>query len=170
MCSLSRAPIHHRTPDIHAALLQVILLSSSKGIPCDTRGMVSKSENRNPFISKSPIAKLFYKLPEFRSVPRVRRSGRGSTQIFQGRQVEGEPFGFNIAISDADNAVITTGLDHDGVFRNEGAVHVFQCTRGVWIQQAKRLSRPGQPNFFESWGIGISGDTIAAGHLGNIAN
>jgi hypothetical protein len=53
---------------------------------------------------------------------------------------------------------------HDGVFRNEGAIYVFHRVNGTWTQQAELVSpTPSINASFGTLGVGISGDTIAAG-------
>ncbi len=102
---------------------------------------------------------------------RVQNNWVQTARLFPGDAIEDETFAFNIAISEDGNTVIATGLDHNGLFRNQGAVYVYQRSNGTWTQQAELLSpTPGNQTFFGSWGLSISGNTIAAGDLGNAVN
>jgi hypothetical protein len=52
-----------------------------------------------------------------------------------------------------------------------GAVYVFQRVNGAWTQQAEIASpTPVRNGSFGTFGIGISGNTIAVADLGGIAN
>ncbi len=102
---------------------------------------------------------------------RVQNNWVQTARLFPGDAIEDETFAFNVAISEDGNTVIVDGLDHNGLFRNQGAVYVYQRSNGVWTQQAELLSpTPGNQTFFGSWGLSISGNTIAAGDLGNAVN
>jgi hypothetical protein len=91
--------------------------------------------------------------------------------LFPSDPEEDEVFAFNVAISEDGNTVVATGLLHSGLLRNQGAVYVFERTNGTWMQRAELLSpTPGASALFGGWGIGISGNTIAAGDIGNAAN
>src|SRR5215469_16588972 len=75
------------------------------------------------------------------------------------------------SLSEDGNTVVAGPLIHSGAFNHEGAVYVFHRTNSAWVQQAELLSpTPGNNQLFGTWGVSISGDVIAAGDQGGLAN
>ena len=102
---------------------------------------------------------------------RVSNQWTQTARLFPADAVEDETLGFDMAISEDGNTVVAGPLIHDGLFHHEGAVYVFHRVNGTWIQEAELISpTPGNNQDFGSWGVGVSGDTLAAGDQGNITN
>ncbi len=102
---------------------------------------------------------------------RVSNQWTQTARLVPADAVEDETLGFDMAISEDGNTVVAGPLIHDGLFHHEGAVYVFHRANGIWSQEAEFISpTPGNNQDFGSWGVAISGDTLAAGDQGNIAN
>jgi hypothetical protein len=87
-----------------------------------------------------------------------------TARLFPSDGTDDEQSAFNVAISEDGNTVVSAPLLHDGVFRSQGAIYVFHRVNGTWTQQAELVSpTPSINATFGTFGVGISGDTIAAG-------
>ncbi|HXB75568.1 MAG TPA: hypothetical protein VNY05_45465 [Candidatus Acidoferrales bacterium] len=87
-----------------------------------------------------------------------------TARLFPSDGTDDEQSAFNVAISEDGNTVLSAPLLHDGAFRNQGAIYVFHRVNGTWTQQAELVSpTPSSNASFGTLGVGISGDTIAAG-------
>jgi hypothetical protein len=90
-----------------------------------------------------------------------------TARLFPSDGTDDEQSAFNVAISEDGNTVLSIPLAHSGVFVEQGAIYVFHRVNGSWTQQAELLSpTPSRDATFGTFGIGISGDTIAAVHAG----
>ena len=80
-----------------------------------------------------------------------------------------DEFGRGVAISGDTVAIGAPGRTVPGFAADSGTVYVFQLINGAWIQQAE-LTAP-NPSAGASFGnfqtLGISGDTLVVGDLGN---
>lgn len=96
----------------------------------------------------------------------------GSVVLTSPRAIEGDIFGFSVAIS-GDTIVVGApgeGLDEQGDRTFKGAVYVFTKQPGGWASSsvAARLTAPDAPP--ETWfgtSVAISGDTVVAGAPGH---